>query len=214
MTGTTLAPPVPTAPETIPPHPLPPILAPWLRPFSVSEYHRLIELGILTEEDDAELLNGWIVRKMSRNPPHDTALALVSEALRAVLPADWFCRGQSAVTTSRSEPEPDVTVVRGPIRRYAHHHPRPDDIALAVEVADSSVTLDRTVKGPIYVRDGIPVYWIVNVPDQQVEVYTDPTGPADEPAYRQQRHYRQSESVPVIVDGREVGTIPVSDVLP
>src|SRR4051812_21590777 len=79
-----------------------------LRRFTVAEYHRMIETGILSEDDDVELLDGWIAQKMSCNPPHDAALGLVQAALMAVLPGEWICRGQSAVTTSESEPEPDV----------------------------------------------------------------------------------------------------------
>jgi Uma2 family endonuclease len=174
----------------------------------------MIELGILTEDDDVELLNGWIVRKMPRNPPNDTALMLLQEALRAILPSDWVFRSQSAVTTSESEPEPDGAVVRGPIRRYADHHPRPDETALVVEVADSSLGRDRNEKGPIYARDGIPVYWIVNIPDACIEVYTALTGPAEEPVYQQRHDYQPTDALPVVLEGREVGTITVRDVLP
>jgi Uma2 family endonuclease len=212
MTTSTLAPPAATS---IPPRlPVPPALVPWLRRFSVDDYHRMIQAGILTEEDKVELLNGWIVHKMTRNPPHDMALGLVQVELTAVLPVEWVLRGQSAVTTSESEPEPDWTVVRGPHRRYADHHPRPDETGLVIEVSDSSLDRDRNVKGPIYARDNVPMYWIVNIPDDRLEVYSDPSGPADEPAYRQHRDYRPTEAVPVILDGREVGTIRVRDLLP
>jgi Uma2 family endonuclease len=151
---------------------------------------------------------------MTRNPPHDTALGLAQDELAAVLPAEWVLRGQSAVTTSESEPEPDWAVVRGPRRRYQANHPGPGDTVLVLEVADSSLDRDRAVKGPIYARDNVPVYWIINIPDDRVEVYTDPSGPADEPGYRQRRDYRRTETVPVVLDGREVGTIPVRDLLP
>jgi Uma2 family endonuclease len=214
MTTSTLAP--PAAPAV--PHSkygfVPPALAPWLHRFSVDDYHRMIQTGILSEDEKVELLNGWIVQKMTRNPPHDMAVGLVHDELRAVLPAEWVLRGQCAVTTSESEPEPDVAVVRGPHRRYAANHPGPGDTGLVIEVADSSLDRDRTVKGPIYARDNVPVYWIVNIPDDLLEVYTDPSGPADEPAYRQHRDYRRTEAVPVILDGREVGTIRVRDLLP
>jgi Uma2 family endonuclease len=212
MTISTLAPPTAAASPTRSGPPS--ALVPWLHRFGVDAYHRMFEVGILTEDDDVELLNGWIVHKMPRNPPHDTALMLILEALRAILSSDWVIRGQSAVTASESEPEPDVAVVRGPIRRYADHHPRPDETALVIEVADSSLEPGRNEKGPIYARDSVPVYWIVNIPDSRIEVYTDPTGPTVEPRYRQHRDYQPTDALPVVLDGREIGTITVGDVLP
>jgi Uma2 family endonuclease len=214
MSTSTLAPPSVLA-RSRPAYGLvPPVLAPWLHRFSVDDYHRMIQVGILHEDDKIELLNGWIVHKMTRNPPHDSAIGLVQVELTAVLPPDWVVRGQSAVTTAESEPEPDLTVVRGSHRRYSTNHPGPADMGLVIEVADSSLDRDRNVKGPIYARDNVPVYWIVNIPDNCVEVYTDPSGPTDEPAYRQHRDYRSTEALPVILDGREIGTIRVRDLLP
>src|SRR5271155_4814826 len=82
------------------------------RRFTVAEYHRLTEMGILTEDDNLELLNGYLVHKMARNPPHDGTVQRVRKRLEKVLPAGWEIRVQSAVTLSESEPEPDVAVVR------------------------------------------------------------------------------------------------------
>ena len=79
-----------------------------LRPFTVDEYERMIRAGILTKDDHVELLEGWIVPKMSRNPPHDVSLDKWQEALRNRLKPNWRVRLQSAITTSDSEPEPDI----------------------------------------------------------------------------------------------------------
>jgi Uma2 family endonuclease len=145
-----------------------------LRRFSVDEYHRMIEAGILKEDDPIELLEGLLVTKMVRNPPHDLALSLVEAALASSLSSDWFCRIQSAVTTLDSEPEPDVAVVRGPRRRYAEAHPTPADVALIVEIADASLARDRTDKARLYANAGIREYWIVNLVDGVVELHRDP----------------------------------------
>ena len=186
-----------------------------VRRFTVDEYHRMLRAGILKEDDPVELLEGWIVPKMSRNPAHDTALALVQAALSAVLPSAWICRGQSAVTTTDSEPEPDVAVVRGPIRRYATSHPSPADAGLVVEIADSTLTRDRTLKARLYARAAVPLYWIVNIPDRQVEVYTDPTGvDAADPAYRQRHDYAAGAAVPLVLEGRVIATLAVAEMLP
>jgi len=182
-----------------------------MRRFSVEEYHRLIEAGILTEDDPVELLEGWIVQKMARNPPHDSTVDQTRELLEGILPAEWLVRVQSAITTPDSEPEPDVAAVLGPARRYADHHPGPAEIALLVEVSDSTLQRDREEKGAIYARAGIPYYWIVNLPERQVEVYSMPTA---EGKYRDRLDFKEDGVVPVMIGGREVGRIAVRDLLP
>ena len=85
---------------------------------------------------------------------------------------------------------------------------------MLVEVAESSLDHDRTVKGRAYSRVAISVYWIINLCDRQVEVYTDPTGPAPRPAYRARRDYGEADAVPLVLDGHEIARIPVRDLLP
>jgi Uma2 family endonuclease len=87
-------------------------------------------------------------------------------------------------------------------------------MALAVEVAESSLARDRTIKARIYAAARVPVYWIINLVDNQVEVYTDPTGPGSTPVYRQRQDYRRDDLVPLVVDGHEVGHIPGHELLP
>jgi Uma2 family endonuclease len=150
--------------------------APTLYRLSVAQYQDMIRVGVLREDEKVELLEGLLVEKMTRNPPHDTALMLVQAALNAQLPSGWLTRIQCAVTSADSVPEPDVAVVLGPPRRYLRAHPSPADIALVVEISDTSLDFDRTDKLRIYARARIPVYWIVNLPDRCVEVYTQPRG--------------------------------------
>lgn len=119
-----------------------------VRRFTVSEYRRLAEVGILSEEERVELLEGWIVPKKVHNPPHDNAVELVDEALRAELPAGWRVRVQSSITTADSEPEPDVILVRGSARDRKGRHPVPSEVGLVVEVAESSLETDRREKSP------------------------------------------------------------------
>ncbi len=184
------------------------------RRFSVAEYHKLIDIGVLTEDDNLELLDGYLVHKMSRNPPHDAALQLIQETLPRLLPAGWCLRMQSAITLSRSEPEPDAALVCGNARTYATHHPKPPDIGLAIEVSDSTLDGDRIDKGRIYAEAGIACYWIVNIVDRQVEVYTLPSGATATPAFAQRQDYSMSDDVPLLLDGGVVANIPVSDLLP
>ena len=145
-----------------------------LRRFSVHEYHRMLDAGILTEDDSVELLEGLLVEKMVRKPRHDVAVSLVQSALGAKLPPTLFCRVQSAITTRDSEPEPDVAVVLAPPRRYTDRHPEPADGALVVEVAEASLDRDRRDKARLYSRAGIAQYWIVNLVDDEVEVCMHP----------------------------------------
>ncbi len=195
---------------------LPAIMPPLpVRRFTVDEYHHLISAGVLGEDEDVELLEGWIVPKMARTPTHDAMVSTVMlDVLTPRLPKGWFCRGQSAITTADSEPEPDVAVVRGASRDYLARHPGPADMALVVEVSDSSLQRDRFYKGPIYANAAIPVYAIINLLDHQVEIYTDPTGPDAAPVYRIRRDYRPGALVPFLVDGRDVGPIPAEELLP
>jgi Uma2 family endonuclease len=181
---------------------------------SVDQYHAMIDAAILDEDDPVELLEGLLVTKMSKNTAHVLAKRLLLEALRAILPAGWFLDEQDPVTTADSEPEPDTAVIRGSPRDYSVRHPGPEDVAIIIEVADSSLRRDRGRKKRLYARASIREYWIVNLIDRQVEVYTDPTGPGKQPDYRQHRDYAASDAVPVIVDGREVGRLTVTNLLP
>jgi Uma2 family endonuclease len=183
------------------------------RRFTVAEYHRLTEMGILTEDDNLELLNGYLVHKMARNPPHDGTVQRGRKRLERVLSAGWEIRVQSAVTLSESEPEPDIAVVRNDVDEYMKRHPNGTDIGLLIEVSDSTLAGDRADKGPIYARDNIPFYWIINLVNHLIEVYTAPSGPTTSPSYAQQDYF-PGDNVPLILDGILVANIPVQELLP
>jgi Uma2 family endonuclease len=184
-----------------------------VRTFTVDEYHRLGQSGVLSEKDDVELLEGWIVPKMIRNPIHDVVVGLVDAAIRSRIPEGWVIRNQSAITTADSEPEPDVAVVRGPIRRYTTHHPLPDDVALVVEVADTSLERDRQ-KAKVYARAGIPAYWIVNLVDSQIEMYSHLAPSEAHNRYANRRPLSPQDEAALIIEGRQIATIRVSELLP
>ncbi len=181
---------------------------------SVERYHEMIQAGILTEDDPVELLEGWLIEKMPKNPPHILATRFTRTALERLAPAGWFVNTQEPVTTADSEPEPDVSLAKGDPRDYSTRHPGPPETALIVEVSAASLRRDRTTKLRIYARARFPVYWIVNLIDNRVEVYTDPTGPADQPTYRQHRDYGPADDLPLVIDGKEIGRIAVRDILP
>lgn len=184
------------------------------RRFTVAEYHKLIDIGVLTESDNLELLDGYLVEKMPHNPIHDGTLQKVNRRLLKVLPAGWEPRVQMAITLSRSEPEPDVAVVREASDGYMSRYPTPTDIGLLVEVSNTTLDSDRDDKIPIYARDGVPVYWIVNLVDRQVEVYEQPSGATANPGYGVRRVLTVGDAVPLVLGGLAVGTIPVAELLP
>jgi Uma2 family endonuclease len=184
------------------------------RRFTVAEYHKLIDVGVLTENDNLELLDGYLVEKMPHDPIHDGTIQLVEDAIRRLLPLGWCTRVQSAVTLTRSEPEPDVVGVRGDKRTYLSRHPGPADFGIVVEVSNSSLDSDRDDKIPIYAREGVPVYWIVNLVDRQIEVHEQPSGATANPGYGVRRVLTTGDAVPLVLDGVAVGTIPVAELLP
>ena len=184
------------------------------RTISVDEYHHLLETGSLMSGDPFELLEGRITEKVKGSPRKATAQCLVDVAVRASLPNGWHLRLQSAITLEDSEPEPDAFVVRGLSRDYAASLPSPPNIPLIVEIADSTLQHDRNTMGRIYARAGIPVYWIVNVVDEQIEVYSDPTGDVEEPHFRQRTDYRSGDQIPLVIDGKAVAAISADDLLP
>jgi Uma2 family endonuclease len=182
--------------------------------FSVDQYHAMIRTGILTEDDPVELLEGWLVTKMPKNPHYRVATHLIRQALESILPPGWCVDTQEPLTTIDSEPEPDVMVVRGEPRHYLDRHPDPQDVALVVEVADSTLQRDRSLKKRLYAAAEIPVYWIVNLLESHIEVYTNPSGPGEQPDYHQQQNYGPADVVPMVIEGRELGRFVVQDLLP
>lgn len=184
------------------------------RRFSVAEYHRLTESGFLTEDDNLELLEGYLVLKMARNPPHDGTIQRAHKRILRVLPAGWDMRIQSAVTLPDSEPEPDLAVARDDPAGYVTRHPHVPDIGLLIEVSDSTLAGDRADKGRIFARAGISTYWIINLVDRQIEAYTQPSGPSAAPGYGQRRDSGIGDAVELTLDTHVIATIPVRELLP
>jgi len=182
--------------------------------FSVDRYQKMIEAGILTPEDRVELLENYVVLKMPRNPRHDSTLQRMLRPVLRVVPEGWDLRVQSAVALADSQPEPDFALVRGSAADYERRHPTTPDVGLVIEVADSSLLRDQRDKTRIYARGGIPCYWIVNLADQRVEVYSQPSGPTAVPSYGSFQTYQPGDSVPVVLDGAAVATVQASDLLP
>ena len=142
------------------------------RRWSRVEYERLIDLGVFKPGERLELLDGLLVVRERQNAPHATAVRAVQEALRVAFGGQWDVRPRLPIALDDdSEPEPDVSVVRGSFRDYRGGHPaRP---VLVVEVADTTPASDRR-KGGLYARAGVDEFWIVNVYDDVLEVHRRP----------------------------------------
>jgi Uma2 family endonuclease len=180
----------------------------------VPQYHAMIRGGILTDDDPVELLEGWLVTKIPKNPPHRITTQLTREALLRLVPENWYVDDQEPITTKDSEPEPDVVIVQGDRRDYLDRHPYADEVALVVEVADTTLQRDRTSKKRLYARAGVAVYWIINLVDRQIEVYTRPLSKAEVPDYQERQDFRPGDSIPLLIENQEVGTLPLLSLLP
>ena len=187
-------------------------IAPTPTPYrlSVKQYQQMIEAGVLTDDDKIELLEGYLVEKMSRNAPHDGTLDLVKEALGDNRPKGWCLRSQQSIQLADSQPEPDVSLVRGNSRSFVAVHPTAAEVGIAVEIAASSLLIDRRQKARIYARAGIVEYWIVNLLDRQIEVHTLPVGES----YTNVQNYTPGQSLPLTLDGNVVAMLAVEQLLP
>ncbi len=177
---------------------------------TLDEYERLVEAGAFGDRSPYTLIDGALVLQMTENDRHATADTLLSEELDRVKPPGWHVRHGKPIRipTRESKPEPDQTIVRGKAQDYAGRSPDPSDIGLLIEVADSSLTDDRE-QAEAYAAAGIPIYWIVNIKERQIEVYAD----LYSSAYRSHVNYGPGQSVPVILDGNPVDAIQVDAIL-
>ena len=135
------------------------------------------EVGILAENDRTELINGEIIKMSPINRPHSYRVDILAEILISDLRYKAYVGIQSPLYVNEySMPQPDIYIARFREDRYKNNHPSSEDTILTIEVADSSRRLDQKIKLKLYAKAGIPEYWIVNIPDEQLEIYKDPTG--------------------------------------
>ena len=194
---------------------LPPVLpdSPIWR-FTVDEYHRMIETGVLDEDDRVELIEGFVVPKMANHPPHASTAQVVSDLLRDLRISGWCVRMQLPITLDDSEPEPDIAIALGKNRDYFGRHPGPRDLGMLIEVSLSSLKLDRKRKARMYARAGIPIYWVLDVDGKTVEVMTDPDMSSSSPHYLTSTIVGPPDRVPLVLNGQHVTDIPVAELLP
>jgi Uma2 family endonuclease len=194
----------PTQPMPSPP----PLAAPSVYRMTVDEFERIA--GSL-DNDQVELVDGYIVGRDDMDPPH----AAVTERLRRqfdrTVPEGWYAREEKPVRIPDfDEPRPDISVVRGDTETYLTRHPEPRDIGLLAEVSQSSLDRDQGRKRINYGRGRIPVYWVVNLVDRQVEVHTGP----NDAGYASRVDFVAGQEIPVVIDGVAIGKIAVNAILP
>jgi Uma2 family endonuclease len=188
-----------------------PFASPAVHRITVDEYERIIAAGALEDPGRVELIDGYMVDKMGKNAEHGYATKQTLKAFESRLPAGWTWRKEEPVRIpDYDEPEPDVAIVRGSDADHEHRIPTAADVALLVEVSGSTLGQDRGKKCTAYARSNIPVYWIVNLVDRQVEVYSrcETTG------YKSRKDYLPGQQVPLTIGGRKLPPIAVDDLLP
>ncbi|HYO49119.1 MAG TPA: Uma2 family endonuclease [Chloroflexia bacterium] len=172
---------------------------------TVDEYYRMAEAGILSEDDRVELIEGEIIDMAAIGIKHALCVDRLSKLLNRLLPEEILVRVQNPIyLNQRSEPQPDLALLKPQDYSRRKHHPGPDDVFLVIEVSDTTLTFDRKVKVPLYARAGIPELWIVNLQEDNIEVYTQLGGDA-----HQQLQRGQSLSIPGFPDL----TLAVDDIL-
>jgi Uma2 family endonuclease len=189
---------------------------PQFRRFTVKEFYRLAEVGVLREKERVELLEGYVTMMSPIGPPHSTCVNYLYRAFLRILPTGRDYTNGRDVQFSESSTEPDGLVLRGSLGDFSNLVVTAKDVLLVIEVAETSLSVDRGIKQGIYAAASVPEYWIVNLPERKLEVYRRPVAATNEQSakYETVDVYLPEQSVDVVIDGTKVGSIVVRDILP
>lgn len=175
--------------------------------FSVDDLYRMAETGILAADERVELLDGEILRMTPMGSRHAAVVDRLLNLLAPRLAGRAIVRCQSPVRLSDlSEPEPDLALLRPRDDFYADSHPTGKDILLLIEVADSSVGFDQSVKAPLFAAAGVPELWIADVSEERLLVHRSPSGPT----YDHQKQLRSGDAISPLAFGDL--SLPVADI--
>ncbi len=145
------------------------------RLFTVADYHKMAEVGILDEDDRVELIEGEILNMTPIGPRHAGCVAHLTELFGEGLGRQVVIWTQNPIRLGEhSEPQPDLALLRRRPDFYTSAHPRPEDVLLVIEVVDTSLPYDQDVKVPLYSRSGIPEVWLVDLNRERLIVYCEP----------------------------------------
>lgn len=157
---------------------------------SVDEYERMGEAGIFDPDARLELLEGAIYELPPISPPHAAGVTYLSFILHRLFARTLIISAQHPIRLDDySEPQPDIALLNWRDDYYRHAHPTPADILLVIEVADTTLESDRRYKLPLYAKAGITEAWLVNLPEESIELYA---APADG-AYQFTKEFRRGE---------------------
>ena len=184
-----------SAPATLP--------EPTLYRFSVRDYHRIGEAGVLGPDLNVELLNGHICEMSPIGSQHAACVDRLNRLFMRAVDDHAIVRVQNPIVLPPdSEPEPDVSLLKPRDDNYASRHPHPDEVLLAVEVADSSLPFDQEVKVPLYAQAGIPEVWVVALDEDRIHAYQMPKSGS----YRERATYDRGDEIalPSVLDAPAV----------
>ena len=188
-----------------------------VRPYrlTVRQFLKAVKVGMFPHGVRLELLGGIPVQKVTTDPPHHSTVYRLGFALRGLLPAGWLLFEEKPIDVGRRwRPVPDPAVTRGPIDRFLRDDPNTTDVALMIEVSDTTHGKDRGIKWRGHAAAGLSPYWIVNLESAQVEACSDSTGRGTSARYRSETVFKKGDTIPVVLGGVEVGRIGVDDFMP
>ena len=175
------------------------MLAATRRKFTIDEYHQLVDLGFFSENDRIELIRGEIIEMAPKRTPHSVCNSLLWKRLYELIGKQAEIRVQEPITLpSNSEPEPDVVIAQKKEDNYLSAHPTVKDVILIIEISDSTLQYDRETKLSLYAEAGINHYWIVNLVDRCLEVYSNPfSTDKDKFGYRNKSIFFPNEEIDI-----------------
>ena len=143
--------------------------------WTVAEYHRMGEVGLLNEDSRVELIDGEIIEMAPIGSAHGGNVNRFIRLFSKVVGDKAIVAAQNPVVLSGyAEPQPDISILRWRADDYEQSNPHPEDVLLLIEVADSTLRYDRDVKIPLYAKNGIPEVWLLDIPDRKLEIYREP----------------------------------------
>ena len=165
------------------------------RLINVEEYYKMAEVGILKPDDHVELINGEIFQMSTIGSRHAAIVDHLAKVMNQLFEGQAIVRIQNPIRIdNNNEPEPDISLLTYRPDYYSSAHPGPADLLAILEVAESSIKFDREVKAPLYAAHGIPEYWIIDLENDQIEVFSKPQGDA----YTETRIFRPGDEVSLI----------------
>jgi len=168
--------------------------------FTSREYYRMAETGVLPPNARVELLDGQILNMSPIGPSHGSAVKRLNDFFSNLPHERWLLAVQDPIAVDDySEPQPDLMLLKRAPDFYQKRHPGPEDVFLLIEVSDSTLAFDREEKLPVYGRAGIREVWIINLPDQAVEIFRDP-------------HYEGYASTEILRPGAQARPLAFPDV--